>query len=288
MSNAGISMASLVGMSLRQVNIKLIVNSRIMLVQAGIEGVHTSELETHFLAGGDLRRTVRAVVAANRSRMDLDFDRASAIDLAGRDVLEAVQTSVVPRVILCPNPGSALHPSVSAVSRDGVELKIQARVTVRTNLELLIGGATESTVIARVGQGIVTAVGSAQTHTDVLSEPDAISKRLIYQGLDSHTAYAIVSIDIARIDVGENIAARIRTDQAQADMRVAQAVSEGRRAEALARTQEMCALVKCRKAELVLADALVPIALGNAIQHGNIGESDKFYWEYFASSSGLS
>ena len=271
MSNAKVNLGSLIGMSLRQVKIELIVKSKIMLAQAGIDGIQTSELEAHYLAGGDLENVVHAVVAANRSGIDLNFDRALAIDLAGRNFLEAVQTSVSPRVIYCPDPDRSTRPALSAVAKDGIELRIQARVTVRTNMDFLIGGATESTVIARVGQGIISAVGSANAHTEVLCAPEEISKRLIRQGLDSNTAYQIVSIDVARIDVGNNIGARIRTDQAEADMRVSQSLSEGRRAQALALCMEMKALVKRREADMVLAESLIPFAIANAVRGGKIG-----------------
>ncbi len=278
MSNAKISLGNLIGMSFRQVKIELIVKSKIMLAQAGIHGIQTSELEAQYLAGGDLENVVLAVVAANRSGIDLNFHRALAIDLAGRNVLEAVQTSVSPRVIYCPDPDRSEHPALTAVAKDGIELRIQARVTVRTNMDFLIGGATEATVIARVGQGIISAVGSANVHTDVLCAPEEISKRLIRQGLDSNTAYRIVSIDIARIDVGDNIGARIRTDQAEADMRVSQSLSEGRRAQAVALCQEMRALVTEREAELVLAESCIPFAIASAVRDGSIGagfSSDK-------------
>lgn len=274
MSNAKVSFSSLLGMSFRQVKIGLIVKSKIVLAQAGIDGIQTSELEAHYLAGGDLENVVLATVAASRSGIDLNFERALAIDLAGRDVLEAVQTSVSPRVIYCPDPDRSNQPALSAVAKDGIELRIQARVTVRTNMDFLIGGATEATVIARVGQGIISAVGSANAHTDVLCAPEEISKRLIRQGLDSNTAYRIVSIDVARIDVGTNIGARIRTDQAEADMRVSQSLSEGRRAKALALSQEMRALVTRREADLMLAESFLPAAIATAVRQGRIGTFD--------------
>lgn len=275
MSNATISFRNLVGMSLRRVKIGTVVKARVMLVQAGLnqadKAVKISELEAQFLAGGDIDNVVRAMIVASRSGMSLDFGRAAAIDLAGRDVLAAVQRSVIPRVIVCPDPERSSRSALSAVAKDGVELRIQARVTVRTNLTALIGGATEETIIARVGEGITSAVGSATTHTEVLCMPSKISELLVRQGLDANTAYEIVSIDIARIDVGENIGARIRTDQAEADMRVSQALSEGRRAEAVATQQEKRALIKQRKAELVGAQSLVPMALGAAVRIGRVG-----------------
>jgi uncharacterized protein YqfA (UPF0365 family) len=270
-SGASVSLGTLIGMSFRQVDMQRIVQSKIVLAQAGIVGVDTRDLEAHFLAEGDLAGVVQAIVIASRSGISLDFDRAAAIDLAGRNALDAVQTSVSPRVIDCPDPKMTNKDSLSAVARDGVELRIQARVTVRTNIDFLIGGATESTIIARVGQGIISAVGSANQHTDVLSRPDAISKLLIEQGLDSNTAYQIVSIDIARIDIGDNIGARIKSDQADADMRVRQAESEARRANALARFEEMRALVGKRKAELILAESSVPKAIGSAFRTGKLG-----------------
>ncbi len=276
MSNARISFLNLVAMSLRQVRISLIVKCKIVLAQTNVEGVSTADLEAHFLAGGDLERTVQAVVAANRSGMPLDFERAAAIDLAGRDILAAVLTSASPRVIDCPDSKQSNRSALSAVSKDGVELRIKAMVTVRTNLDSLIGGATEETIVARVGQGIISVVGAAVTYNDVLCSPDEISKLLTHQALDSNTAYQIVSIDIARIDVGENIGARIRTDQAQADMRVSQSLSEGRRANAMATQQEMQALVQERNAELVLAESQVPRAIATAIQCGGMGSWGAF------------
>ena len=203
----------------------------------------TARLEAHFLAGGDVMHVLRAIIAAHRAGIDLDFDRAAAIDLAGRDVLDAVRTSVSPKVIDCPEPQRSGKTTLSAVAKNGVELRIRARVTVRTNLDQLIGGATEETIIARVGQGIITAIGSAQTHMEVMEMPDRISKSVLARGLDANTAFEIVSIDIADIDVGENIGARLQSDQAEADTRMARARAEVRRAEAIACQQEMKAKV---------------------------------------------
>jgi uncharacterized protein YqfA (UPF0365 family) len=274
MSNARVSIFSLIGMTLRQVNARTIVVSRIMAMQAGVAddpstGITTRRLEAHFLAGGNVPGVIRAVIAAHRADIDLDFDRAAAIDLAGRDVLEAVQTSVYPKVIDCPDRKSGKS-TLSAIAKNGVELKIRARVTVRTNLAQLIGGATEETVIARVGEGIITAIGSADNHLVVMENPDLISKAVLARGLDAQTAFEIVSIDIADIDVGENIGARLQADQAEADTRVARAKAEERRANATAREQEMKAQVSANRASVVLAEAEVPLAMAAAFRQGNL------------------
>jgi len=278
MSNARVSMMSLIGMSFRQVNARLIVQSQIMAMQAGIGNdsnspITTRRLEAHYLAGGDVSRVVRAVIAAHRANIDLDFDRAQAIDLAGRDVLDAVQTSVNPKVIDCPDANISRKSTLSAIAKNGVELKIRARVTVRTNLQQLIGGATEETIIARVGEGIITAIGSSTSHFEVMENPDRISKAVLQRGLDANTAFAIVSIDIADIDVGENIGARLQADQAEADTRVARAKAEERRAAAIAREQEMKAAVAENKAHVVLAEAEVPKALADAFRKGHFREA---------------
>ena len=242
------TLLSLIGMSLRRVNTRVIVQGKIMAMQAGIgteseTGVTTRRLEAHYLAGGNVPKVIRAIIAAHRADIDLDFDRAAAIDLAGRDVLDAVQTSVYPKVIDCPDPKRSDRATLSAIAKNGVELKVRARVTVRTNLEQLIGGATEETIIARVGEGIITAIGSSESHFDVMEKPDKISKAVLDRGLDAQTAFEIVSIDIADIDVGQNIGARLQADQAEADTRVARAKAEERRAMAIAREQEMKAQV---------------------------------------------
>jgi uncharacterized protein YqfA (UPF0365 family) len=215
-------------------------------------------------------RVINAIIAAHRANIDLDFDRAAAIDLAGRDVLDAVRTSVYPKVIDCPDPQRSGKSTLSAIAKDGVELRVKARVTVRTNLEQLIGGATEETVIARVGEGIITSIGSAQTHKAVLENPDRISRAVLERGLDAQTAFAIVSIDIADVDVGENIGARLQADQADADTRVARAKAERRRAEAIAAEQEMKAQVAENRARLVQAEAQVPLAMAEAFRRGNL------------------
>ena len=275
MSNADIQMWSLIGMGFRKVKPSVIVTAKIMAVQAGLDinrktGISTDRLEAHYLAGGDVMRVINAIIAAHRANIDLDFDRAAAIDLAGRDVLDAVKTSVYPKVIDCPDPQRSGKNLLSAIAKDGVELKIRARVTVRTNLEQLIGGATEETIIARVGESIISSIGSSATHQQALENPDRISKAVLERGLDAHTAFEIVSIDIADIDVGENIGARLQADQAEADTRVARANAEKRRAEAIAEEQEMKANVAAQQAELVLAEADVPNAMADAFRAGNL------------------
>jgi len=275
MSNANVRLWSLVGMSFRRVNSRVIVQAKIMAIQAGIgseseTGVTTRRLEALYLAGGNVPNVIRAIIAAHRAGLDLDFDRAQAIDLAGRDVLDAVQTSVYPKVIDCPDPRRSGKATLSAIARNGVELKVRARVTVRTNLEQLIGGATEETIIARVGEGIITAIGSSETHLEVMEHPDKISKAVLERGLDAQTAFEIVSIDIADIDVGQNIGARLQAEQAEADTRVARAKAEGRRAMATSREQEMKAQVARNRAMVTLAEAEVPLAMAAAFREGNL------------------
>lgn len=275
MCGADVSLLSLIGMSFRQVHSGTIVTAKIMGAQAGLDidrqrGMSTARLEAHFLAGGDVVRVLRAIVAAHRADIDLDFERAAAIDLAGRNVLDAVRTSVSPKVIDCPDPQLGGKATLSAVARNGVELRIHVLVTVRTNLSQLIGGATEETIIARVGQGIVSAIGSARTHMDVLGTPDRISRGVLERGLDTNTAFQIVSIDIADMGVGENIGARLQTDQAEADMRTAQARAEMRRAEAIAWQQEMKARVAGRQAQVVFAEAEIPPAIAGALRAGQL------------------
>jgi uncharacterized protein YqfA (UPF0365 family) len=275
MSRANVSLLSLVGMSFRQVNSRVIVQGKIMATQAGIgkerdSGITTRRLEAHYLAGGNVPNVITAIIAAHRADIDLDFDRAAAIDLAGRDVLDAVRTSVYPKVIDCPDPKRSGRTTLSAIAKNGVELKVRARVTVRTNIEQLIGGATEETIIARVGEGIITAIGSSSSHLEVMENPDRISKAVLERGLDAQTAFEIVSIDIADIDVGENIGARLQADQAEADTRVARAKAEERRALATAREQEMKAQVARNRAQVVLAEADVPQAMADAFRKGNL------------------
>jgi len=275
-SKAPVRFLELLGMSLRKVNARTIVQARIMATQAGLGPDFTARrLEAHYLAGGDVPRVIRALIVAHRADLDLDFDRACAIDLAGRDVLDAVQTSVNPKVIDCPDTASGKS-TLSAVAKNGVELKIRARVTVRTNLQQLIGGATEETIIARVGEGIVSAIGSAEKHTDVLENPDMISKTVLARRLDSNTAFEIVSIDIADIDVGANIGARLQADQAEADTRVARANAEGRRAMAVAKEQEMIAGIEESRAALVESEAEVPRAIADSLASGGLGILDYY------------
>ena len=232
--------------------------------------ISTNRLESLYLAGGKVHRVVDALVAAKSAGIMLNFDQAAAIDLAGRDVLEAVQTSVDPKVIDCPNPTKSGKTYLSAIAMDGVELKVRTRVTVRTNLDQLIGGATEDTIMARVGESIISSIGSAETHSVVLENPDLITKAVLGRGLDAQTAFEIVSIDIADVNVGENIGARLQADQAEADTRVARAKAEQRRAEAIATEQEMKAKVVDNNAKLILAEAEVPKAMAQAFREGNV------------------
>ena len=268
-TRARIGLMTLVFMSLRKVNPNVIVDSKIMAVQAGLT-ISTQAMEAHYLAGGNVRRVVQALIAAHRAQIDLDWDTAAAIDLAGRNVLEAVQTSVNPKVIDCPDPRRHSRSTLDGVAKDGIQLQARARVTVRTNLAQLVGGATEDTVIARVGEGIVSAIGSSETHKDVLANPMLIARAVLRKGLDSQTAYSIVSIDIADIDVGANVGARLQADQAEADMRIARAKAEERRAAAVAQEQEMQALTQENRAKVVLAEAEVPLALADAYREGSL------------------
>ena len=267
LSRADVKFSELIGMWLRKVDIRIIVLSRITAVQAGIE-ITTRDLESHYLAGGRVPNVVRALIAANRANIDLTLKTATAIDLAGRDILEAVQTSVNPKVIDCPDPAKGKE-TVDAVAQDGIQLKAKARVTVRANIERLIGGATEETIIARVGEGIVTTIGSAVTYKSVLENPDNISKSVLGKGLDAGTAFEILSIDIADVDVGTNIGAQLQAAQAEADMRRAKAEAEKRRAMAVAREQEMRALV-------VENESKVPLAMADAFKKGNLGIMDYY------------
>jgi len=273
-SGARVSFFDLIGMRFRKVNPRVIVQSRIEGVKAGVE-IRTNQLESHYLAGGDVRRVIRALIAADRAKIDLPWDSACAIDLAGRDILDAVQTSVNPKVIDCPNPSQG-RPTIDAVAQDGIQLKARARVTVRANIMRLVGGATEETIIARVGEGIVTTIGSAQSHKAVLENPDGISKTVLDKGLDAGTAFEILSIDIADIDVGENIGAKLQADQAEADKRRFQAEAEKRRAAAVAAEQEYQAEVQKNRALVVLAESEVPKAIAEAFRSGNLGIMDYY------------
>lgn len=279
-TGAGISILDLWGMTFRNVNPDVIVRSKIMAVQAGLNeeetGITSNVLEAHYLARGNVPLVIRAMIAAAKAKtINLTFEQARAIDLAGRNVLEAVQTSVYPKVIDCPAKESGKD-RLDAVAKDGIQLKVKARVTVRANLERLIGGATEETIIARVGEGIVSAIGSAKSHKNVLENPDTISKAVLARRLDSQTAFEIVSIDIADIDVGDNIGARLQADQAEADTRVARAQAEGKRAMAAAAEQEMVADIESSRAHLVAAEAEVPKAIAEAFGSGKLGVMDYY------------
>lgn len=278
-TGAGITIWDLIGMKFRKVNPNVIVRSKIMAVQAGLgeeTGITSRALEAHYLAGGNVPLVIRAIVAASKAKIiDLSFKQATAIDLAGRNVLEAVQTSVYPKVIDCPSRGSGRE-SLDGVAKNGIQLKVKARVTVRANLQQLIGGATEETIIARVGEGIVSAIGSEETHGAVLENPDKISSKVLSRRLDSQTAFEIVSIDIADVDVGDNIGARLQADQAEADLRVARANAEGRRAMAVAEEREMIAQIEESRAKVVEAEAEVPKAISQAFRDGTLGISDYY------------
>ncbi|MFP4430226.1 MAG: flotillin-like protein FloA [Spirochaetaceae bacterium] len=285
LSGAPVGILRLVGMWLRKVDPGTIVDSRIILAKAGIP-VDSEMLETHFLARGDVRRVSQALVAANKAAIPLPFQRAAAIDLAGRDVLEAVKTSVNPKVIDCPDPEKGKQ-AIEAVAKDGIQLKVKARVTVRANIERLVGGAIEETIIARVGEGIVTTIGSSETYKAVLENPDTISQRVLEKGLDAGTAFEILSIDIADIDVGENIGAKLQADQAEADKRRFQAEAEKRRAAAQAREQEMIAEVQENRAKVVLAEAEIPKAIAEAFRSGNLGVMDYYRLRNIEADTGM-
>ena len=279
LTGAGIRWWDLLGMTFRNVRIGVIVKSKIMAIQAGLgedRELTTQALEAHYLAGGNVPNVIQALVAANKAKtIKLTFRKATAIDLAGRDVLDAVRTSVYPKVIDCPAKSSA-RSTLDAVAKDGIQLKVKGRVTVRANLRQIIGGATEETIIARVGEGIVSAIGSAETYKVVLENPDLISKAALAKRLDAQTAFEIVSIDIADIDVGDNIGARLQADQADADTRVARARAEGRRAMAVAVEQEKMAQVEESRAKLVKAEAEVPKAMAEAFRTGRLGLMDYY------------
>jgi len=262
-----IGIFTLVGMRLRRVVPSRVVNPLIKAVKAGLD-LSINKLEAHYLAGGNVDKVVNALIAAQRANIPLEFERAAAIDLAGRDVLEAVQMSVNPRVIETP--------TIAAIAKDGIELKAKARVTVRANIDRLVGGAGEQTIIARVGEGIVTTVGSSESHKDVLENPDLISRTVLAKGLDAGTAFEILSIDIADVDVGRNIGAQLQTDQAEADKRIAQAKAEERRAMAVAKEQEMKAAVQEMRAKVVEAEAEVPKAMAAALREGKLGVMDYY------------
>ncbi len=274
LTGAKISIWDLVWMKLRNVKYTMIVDQKIALIQAGVK-VTTQELEAHYLSQGRVEKTAAAVIAAHKANISLTWLEAAAIDLAGRDVLDAVRTSVNPKVIDCPDPSKG-RPTLDGVCKNGIQLRARARVTVRTKLKNLVGGATEETIIARVGEGIVKAIGSADHHTDVLANPNLISQAVLKNALDSQTAFEIVSIDIAEIDVGANVYADLQASQAAADLRVAQAQAEKQRANAVAREQEMKALVEENRAKVMEAEAQVPLAIAQAFREGRISV-EEFY-----------
>ena len=266
-SGAYVGIGTLIAMRLRRVSPSMIVKPRISAVKAGLE-VSVDELEAHYLAGGNVARVVNALISADKANIKLTFSQATAIDLAGRNVLEAVQMSVNPKVITTPK--------VAAVAKDGIQLSALSRVTVRADIDRLVGGAGEETIIARVGEGIVSTIGSSETHKLVLENPDAISKTVLAKGLDAGTAFEILSIDIADVDVGANIGAKLQTEQAEADKQIAQAKAEGRRAMAVAQEQEMRARVHEMRAKVVEAEAEVPMAMAQAFREGNLGVMDYY------------
>jgi len=277
-----IRIVDLIRMRLRKISPRLVTDGVINLHKAGLVNIATDMLETHYLAGGKVQNIVSAMIAADKANIPLTFETATAIDLAGRDVQEAVQTSVYPKVINAPMEGF-----LAAVAKDGIELKARARVTVRTNIPGLVGGATDDTIIARVGEGIVSAIGSAQNYSAVLENPDNISRAVLEKGLDAGTAFEILSIDIADLDVGKNIGASLQADQAEADLRVAQAKAETRRAMAVAEEQEMTARTQEMKAKVVEAEAEVPKAMAQAFRDGNLGIMDYYKMENIKSDTGM-
>ena len=275
-----IRIVDLIRMRLRKISPRLVTDGVINLHKAGLQHITTDMLETHYLAGGNVQNIVAALIAADKANIQLPFETATAIDLAGRDVKEAVQTSVYPKVINAPKEGY-----LAAVAKDGIELKARARVTVRTNIPGLVGGATDDTIIARVGEGIVSAIGSASNYSKVLENPDNISRAVLDKGLDAGTAFEILSIDIADLDVGKNIGASLQADQAEADLRVAQAKAETRRAMAVAEEQEMTAKTQEMKAKVVEAESEVPRAMAHAFREGNMGIMDYYKMENIKSDT---
>jgi len=266
-SGTPVSLFNIIGMSLRKIPPRIVINAYINTFKAGLKSITVADLETHYLAGGNISNVVRAMIAAEKANISLNWRQATAIDLAGRDILDAVRTSVNPKVIDCPDPAHGEY--ITAVAKDGVQLKSRARVTVRTNIQQLVGGATEETIIARVGEGIVNAIGAAETHLDVLESPQRISRLVLEKGLDAQTAFEILSIDIADISIGENIGARLRADKAESDKRIAQAKAEERRAMAVALVGEM-------QAKVVEAEAQIPMAIADSFRKGNLGVLDYY------------
>ena len=298
-SGAKVKFSELIALRLRRIPVGLIVDTRITAVKSGIQvkdengyprPVAIDDLSTHFLAGGNVEMVVQALINAQKAGIHLDFDRACAIDLAtkgtGKTVIEAVRTSVNPKVIDCPNPASG-KVTIDAVAKDGIAVKVKARVTVRTNLDRFVGGATEETIIARVGEGIVTTIGSAQTYKDVLENPDRISKTVLEKGLDSGTAFEILSIDIADVDVGENVGAKLQAEQAEANKLIAQSQAEVRRAAAVAVEQEMTARVAEMRARVVEAEAQIPLAMAEAFRSGNLGVMDYYKMRNIQADTGM-
>ncbi len=286
LTRADVGLFELITMPFRKVDPATIVNNKIMLVKAGLTRIQTNDLESHYLAGGRLPNVCRAMIAANRANIDLDWKTCTAIDLAGRDILDAVHTSVLPKVIDCPNP-EAGKATIDAVAADGIQLKARARVTVRTNIRQLVGGATQETIIARVGEGIVSAIGSSHTHKEVLANPDRISKAVLARALDAGTAYEILSIDIADVDVGVNIGSRLQADQAEADTKRFKAEAEKRRAMAVALEQENRAKVEENRALVTLAEAEVPKAMAEAFRSGNLGIMDYYRMKNIEADTGM-
>jgi uncharacterized protein YqfA (UPF0365 family) len=277
-SGVRISMLDLVTMGIRRVPARVIVESLITATKAGIK-ITSRELETHYLAGGNVPSVIKSLISADKAKIELSFDLAAGIDLAGRDVFEAVQISVNPKVIDTP--------SVAAVAQDGIQLVVKARVTVRANINALIGGAGEETILARVGEGIVTCIGSARSHKEVLESPDKISKLVLEKGLDGGTAFEILSIDIADIDIGENIGAKLQIEQADADLKVAEAKAEERRAMAVAAEQEMRAKAQAARAKVIESEALVPVSISEAIRNGKIGLLDFYRWKNLVADTSM-
>jgi uncharacterized protein YqfA (UPF0365 family) len=266
-SGTPVSLFNIIGMSLRKIPARIVVNAYINTFKAGLKSITVADLETHYLAGGNISNVVRAMIAAEKANISLSWRQATAIDLAGRDILDAVRTSVNPKVIDCPDAAHGEY--ITAVAKDGVQLKSRARVTVRTNIQQLVGGATEETIIARVGEGIVNAIGAAETHLDVLESPQRISRLVLEKGLDAQTAFEILSIDIADISIGENIGAHLRADKAESDKRIAQAKAEERRAMAVALVGEM-------QAKVVEAESQIPMAIADSFRKGNLGVMDYY------------
>ena len=280
-SGTPIPLFNIIGISLRKIPPRVIVNARINLFKAGLKDITVSDLETHYLAGGHVTEVATAMIAADKANIPLDWRRATAIDLAGRDLRDAVNTSVNPKVIDCPSHGGY----ITGVAKDGIQINVRARVTVRTNIAQLVGGATEETIIARVGEGIVSAIGGSDTHLQVLESPQRISKVVLEKGLDSSTAFTILSIDIVEMNLGENIGAKLRADKAESDKRIAQAEAEKRRAMAVAMEQENIAKIKDMESKLIEAQALVPKAMANAFEKGNMGIMDYYRFQNIQSDT---